>query len=81
MFEFEDNLSTGFHDVFLSKYSVSRINKSMIPTQQLQTAKHTKKNTLFILDTITKQETKLNLYIHTHKIANKYTSNEKQKKK
>lgn len=25
MFEFEDNLSTGFHDVFLSKYSVSRI--------------------------------------------------------
>lgn len=25
MFEFEDNLSTGFHDVFLTKYSVSRL--------------------------------------------------------
>lgn len=28
MFEFEDNLSTGFHDVFLSKYSVSRIKSN-----------------------------------------------------
>lgn len=51
MFEFEDNLSTGFHDVFLSKYSVSRIIHDS----------HTKlffclQNVYFRYDTITKQK-------------------------
>lgn len=30
MFEFEDNMSTGFHDVFLSKYAVSKFANCLI---------------------------------------------------
>lgn len=42
MFEFEDNLSTGFHDVFLSKYSVSKLITFRFPhTKHTQ---HRKKN-------------------------------------